>query len=603
MNISIKINLENSNAYEEHRKDKNRILGKRSSKALEATSQEFKRRSEETDEKPKLTKHKFSHSSDFQKCKLINKSLTQARDCREIISIIENNVHSFNAVNASTAIHRLAKKSGRRTNIEKLTLESLTAIILDKIPECKPQQLANIAWAFATLGYENKALFESLGAEAVRKIRDFNPQDIANTAWAFATLGYENKALFESLGVEAVRKIRDFNPQNIANTAWAFATLGYENKALFESLGAEAVRKIRDFKPQELANIAWAFATLGYENKALFESLGDEAVRKIRDFNPQNIANTAWAFATLGYENKALFESLGVEAVRKIRDFNPQELANIAWAFATLGYENKALFESLGAETVRKIRDFNPQDIANTAWAFATLGYENKALFESLGDEAVRKIRDFKPQGLANTAWAFAVMNTLDLPFVNQIGKQMECFKQNFASPFNEKETHQLLSVWVYASLHFPEDHISWPEWLLNEMAKYSEARKKQAPQSSHLHDQVSIVLNKMNKVFLKEYYFRSYFLDLAFPEDKLCIEVNGPAHYIPGTNRYFGAEILRRTILIKSGWKIATVHYKDWDKLKSEAGQKEYLSLIIARASLSKKSTSTISNKVKKDC
>ena len=248
-------------------------------------------------------------------------------------------------------------------------------------------------------------------------------------------------------------------------------------------------------------------------------------------------------------------------------------LANIAWAFATLGHEDKALFESLGAETVRKIRDFNPQDIANTAWAFATLGYQNKALFESLGDEAVRKIRDFKPQGLANTAWAFAVMNTLDLPFVNQIGKQMECFKQNLASAFKEKQTHQLLSVWVYASLHFPEDHISWPEWLLNEMAKCSEASKKQAPQSSHLHDQVSIVLNKMNKVFLKEYYFRSYFLDLAFPEDKLCIEVNGPAHYIPGTNRYFGAEILRRKILIKSGWKIATVPYHDWDKLKSEAG------------------------------
>ena len=78
-----------------------------------------------------------------------------------------------------------------------------------------------------------------------------NHKNIANTAWAFATLGHENKALFESLGDEAVRKIRDFKPQELANTAWAFGTLGYENKALFESLGDEAVRKIRDFKPQE----------------------------------------------------------------------------------------------------------------------------------------------------------------------------------------------------------------------------------------------------------------------------------------------------------------------------------------------------------------
>ena len=63
----------------------------------------------------------------------------------------------------------------------------------------------------ATLGQPDAQLFSALAREAERRMGNFNPQDLANTAWAFATLGQPG--------------LDDFNPQELANTAWAFATL------------------------------------------------------------------------------------------------------------------------------------------------------------------------------------------------------------------------------------------------------------------------------------------------------------------------------------------------------------------------------------------
>ena len=69
----------------------------------------------------------------------------------------------------------------------------------------------------------------ALAREAERRVCDFNPQELANTAWAFATLGQVDAELFMTLAREAEWRMGNFNPQAIANTAWAFATVGQKN--------------------------------------------------------------------------------------------------------------------------------------------------------------------------------------------------------------------------------------------------------------------------------------------------------------------------------------------------------------------------------------
>ena len=54
------------------------------------------------------------------------------------------------------------------------------------------QNLANTAWAFATVGHKDKRLFTALAAAAQWRMMDLNLQELANTAWAFATVSQKD---------------------------------------------------------------------------------------------------------------------------------------------------------------------------------------------------------------------------------------------------------------------------------------------------------------------------------------------------------------------------------------------------------------------------
>ena len=51
------------------------------------------------------------------------------------------------------------------------------------------------------------------------------PQDLANTAWAFATVKQPDAILFAAFTRAVEWQMSEFTEQNLANTAWAFATL------------------------------------------------------------------------------------------------------------------------------------------------------------------------------------------------------------------------------------------------------------------------------------------------------------------------------------------------------------------------------------------
>ena len=50
-------------------------------------------------------------------------------------------------------------------------------------------------------------------------MNDFKLQDLANTAWAFATVKQLDEKLFRALAREAERRLNEFKAQELANTA------------------------------------------------------------------------------------------------------------------------------------------------------------------------------------------------------------------------------------------------------------------------------------------------------------------------------------------------------------------------------------------------
>ena len=66
----------------------------------------------------------------------------------------------------------------------------------------------------------------ALASDAERRLGDFKPQDLANTAWVFATLGLIDVEMFAAVAREPERCPGNFKSQGLADTAWAFAALG-----------------------------------------------------------------------------------------------------------------------------------------------------------------------------------------------------------------------------------------------------------------------------------------------------------------------------------------------------------------------------------------
>tara|TARA_B100000513_G_scaffold193709_1_gene121435 strand:+ start:526 stop:3900 length:3375 start_codon:yes stop_codon:yes gene_type:complete len=328
----------------------------------------------------------------------------------------EAKVHLFNAQELANVAWAFATAGYPAPAL----FEAIALAAAEKVEGATAQNLANLAWAYATARHEAPALFDALAVEALQegRLAQFSSQAIASTARAFAWAGHAAPGLFDALEVEASARLGEFTEQELSNTAWAFVTAEHAAHSLFEAIATELVEQERlpEFKPQGLASMSRAFALAEHKAPHLFHAFVPEIVAKLGKFNSQELSNTARAFATSGEASAALFEPLAAEAAGRLSTFNAQELANLGWSYATAGFSAPALFEGIATEAIARLAGiaprfnrFSPQGLANIAWAFATAGYWEEELFEHLAMESWLRLEEFNPQNVANMAWAFAV--------------------------------------------------------------------------------------------------------------------------------------------------------------------------------------------------
>ena len=149
-----------------------------------------------------------AESPGWRDCFELNRALTRLDSADRIARFVAENVRSFNAVNVATACHLLAKMhsqarrlrnrmqsrgqsggEGRDVGQAILALLARASVTVDSF---KPQNVANLMWALATLGVEPGAeLATAMSRRAVASAGEFKPQEVANLMWALATLGVD----------------------------------------------------------------------------------------------------------------------------------------------------------------------------------------------------------------------------------------------------------------------------------------------------------------------------------------------------------------------------------------------------------------------------
>ena len=116
----------------------------------------------------------------------LNKRIVAARDAESILTIVAAEHGVFNAVNAATACSRLAKTrqgSSHAPRMDDRRVQTLFSTITRQSADLDGQNVANILWALATLGWQagEGSMRCALEGAAVRVAPSMNAQNVANT--------------------------------------------------------------------------------------------------------------------------------------------------------------------------------------------------------------------------------------------------------------------------------------------------------------------------------------------------------------------------------------------------------------------------------------
>ena len=127
--------------------------------------------------------------------------------------------------------------------------------------------MSGTLWALAKLRYFHSALLDSLQAHAAAALLQFGPREVANLAWAVASLSIPHPTL-AMLATRVPALV--WQGQNLASILWSFAEVQYFNKAVLDFL-VRQVATAEPLGPVEIANIMWAVAALRYLDMPLVE--------------------------------------------------------------------------------------------------------------------------------------------------------------------------------------------------------------------------------------------------------------------------------------------------------------------------------------------
>lgn len=183
--------------------------------------------------------------------------ITRTNTSEQLLELWVQYQHAFNTLHISAFWNRLGKLV-RSSRAEQTWVRSNGALMtpvreqtLQMLPELGTRSLSNTAHGLASARIWSRppwsTVWEQLAACATNQSAQYQPQNLANLAWAYATVGHKAPPLFEMIEGEARERVSEFAAQGLTNLAWAYASVGYEAPELFDAIAAYATSNMTEF--------------------------------------------------------------------------------------------------------------------------------------------------------------------------------------------------------------------------------------------------------------------------------------------------------------------------------------------------------------------
>ncbi len=400
-----------------------------------------------------------------------------------------------------------------------------------RLRSCKWNELANLAWAFASHGRScssySQELMLQVAYEATRRLRQKTggkplSRDLAQLIWSLGTLQADNFRLADGL-IEFINAVnRDF-------------------------LDATKDRPFRDWSCADIVQVALSLAHTRLDDSFLLENLYREARKRLSP----------------GFLHKKVTDG-------RRMSFLPWELSILLWSQARLhltGAQSKeysfftkvavkTLYDSIKNNASMESLGIGAQEQANIVWSLTVLeeyrSHESKAL-----------LNDF----FRDAATACTVEGTIQLEHAHQLWQALYIL---------DGECQECVS--------------SVPSWFREALRDKWLAEKSRSKTSSLRHKSISDLLRLMGVAHVNEH---DEDIDVAIilksqaswthETDVLCdsagmkvaVEFDGPTHFARSTGSYnkvlpraLGHTNLKYRILKRQGWTVVRVPYYEFDKI-----------------------------------
>jgi hypothetical protein len=194
--------------------------------------------------------------------------ITRSNSSEQLLILWAEHQGDFNTLHISAFWNRLGKLV-RYSRAEQTWVRSngkamapVREHTLRMLPELGPRSLSNTAHGLASARMWSRppwsAVWETMAVCASNQSAQYQPQNLANLAWAYATVGHPAPHLFRMIERESKGRVGEFAAQGLTNLVWAFASVGHAAPDLFEAVAAHATANISQFSNTQVrASRGW----------------------------------------------------------------------------------------------------------------------------------------------------------------------------------------------------------------------------------------------------------------------------------------------------------------------------------------------------------
>lgn len=376
---------------------------------------------------------------------------------------------------------------------------------------------------------------------------------------------------------------------------WAVFTLRKLNMPhlhCFKSLFHHIDSNIKVLTPLQISLVTIAIVQGRHPQSNLMNSLRKQATLISSDFNANEAINTIWSYCyqyqypdrnidptKIRQENASLIEAFKFKLIDEMSSVDIDQTVRISWCLLKMNVRDQKFFETVEKNIAGKVHTLTEESLINIAKKYCQLENFDEFLITCLMAEILKRLK-VNPNCFNSTLLASVTYDLLmkycDLnndkwnSFEFIIGTLLYRIANLEDATWENNARIQLKTICAIFKVGSPrvkKDLIGQLEII----AENLDAKKDKYNKSSTLHRKVEMCLKKLLTAYndapqhQNEYPFeRDFSLDIAFPDLKCAIEVDGPCHNDENGN-FLNKNIIKETLLKIRGWELIRISYKDW--------------------------------------